>query len=432
MGGWWRSPGEIRRHAIGRGALGLAVVASLLNGCGGGHGGGTPTIHLYDSPDNSGATQKVVDTCTAQSGGRYKVAYEQLPNAADAQRQQLVRRLAAHDRSIDLMALDVTWEPEFAGAKWILPWTGSAEQQAVQGTLSGPLQTGMWNGQLVAAPWTTNTELLWYRSDLVSTPPKTWAQMLQDADQLASAGKPHYVEEQGDQYEGLTVWFNSLVASAGGQILNRASTGPALGQPALQALAVMRQLARSPAADPSLSNDQENDARLAMEAGTAAFEINYPFVYPAMKADKPQIFKFFKWAPFPSVAAGVPGKSTIGGLDLAVAAYSPHPALAFQAALCLRDAANQEVLAVTGGLPPTLRSIYANPTPSFVAAYPFYQDILQQLEIGAVRPKTPAYQNVSIVISHALSPPSSINPSKTLKTISSQIKDALASKGLIP
>ncbi|MCW2656659.1 MAG: transporter substrate-binding protein, partial [Jatrophihabitans sp.] len=50
----------------------------------------------------------------------------------------------------------------------------------------------------------------------------------------------------------------------------------------------------------------------------------------------------------------------------------------------------------------------------------------------SVRPKTPAYQNVSIVVSHAVSPPSSINPDSTEKTISSQIKDALASKGLIP
>lgn len=420
-----------RRAALGRCLVGAVVLTGGLAACGGGKSA-IPTINLYDGADNSGATQQAVNTCTAQSGGRYKIVFQQLPTSADTQRQQLVRRLAAHDKSIDLMALDVTWEPEFAEAKWILPWTAGNEQQAEQGTLNGPLQTALWHGQLVAAPWTSNTELLWYRSDLVPTAPTTWAEMLQDADQLAKQGKPHYIEEQGAQYEGLTVWFNSMVASAGGQILNNASTGPALGAPALQALTVMSQMAKSPAADPSLSNDEENDARLAMEAGTAAFEINYPFVYPSMKADKPAIFKNFKWASFPSVGGGVPGKATIGGLDLAVAAYSPHRTLAFQAALCLRDAANQELLAVTGGLPPTLRSIYTNPTPSFVAAYPFYQDILQQLDTGAVRPKTPAYQNVSIVISHALSPPSSINPAKTLHTISSQISDALASKGLIP
>ena len=59
----------------------------------------------------------------------------------------------------------------------------------------------------------------------------------------------------------------------------------------------------SPAADPSLSVQQEDDNRLAMESGTAAFELNYPFVYPSMKANKPEMFKNFKWAPYPAVDA---------------------------------------------------------------------------------------------------------------------------------
>ena len=43
--------------------------------------------------------------------------------------------------------------------------------------------------------------------------------MISDAIALAKQGKPHYIEEQGAQYEGLVVWFNSLVDSAGGQIV---------------------------------------------------------------------------------------------------------------------------------------------------------------------------------------------------------------------
>ena len=86
----------------------------------------------------------------------------------------------------------------------------------------------------------------------------------------------------------------------------------------------MKQLATSTAADPSLSVQMENQNRLAMEAGTAAFELNYPFVYPAMKADNPKLFKDFKWALYPEVIPGVPAKVTIGGIDLAVSAYSQH------------------------------------------------------------------------------------------------------------
>ena len=68
-------------------------------------------------------------------------------------------------------------------------------------------------------PDNSNTELLWYRSDLVKTPPVTWAQMINDSIQLAKEGKPHYIEIQGAQYEGVTVWFNTMLASAGGSVL---------------------------------------------------------------------------------------------------------------------------------------------------------------------------------------------------------------------
>ena len=71
----------------------------------------------------------------------------------------------------------------------------------------------------------SNTQLLWYRSDLVKTPPVTWAQMIDDSIQLARKGKPHYIEIQGAQYEGATVWFNTMLASAGGRVLTPNAQG---------------------------------------------------------------------------------------------------------------------------------------------------------------------------------------------------------------
>ena len=357
-------------------------------------------------------------------------SYQMLPQAADGQRQQMARRLAAHDGSMDILGLDVTWEPEFAEAGWIVPWTGTYKAQAENGTLKPALQTATWKGQLVAVPANTNTQLLWYRSDLVPKPPATWAEMIADAEQLAKEGKPHYIEIQGAQYEGGTVWFNTMVASAGGSILNASATAPSLGAPAVKALTIMKQLADSPAADPSLPVQMENQNRLAMEAGTAAFELNYPFVYPGMKLDNPALFKNFKWAPYPSVTPGVPAKVTIGGIDLAVSAYSQHKDLAFQAALCLRDAQNQLIGATVGGVPPTIASLYNNP--KLFADYPFHADILSALENASVRPQTPVYQVVSISLSHQISPPSKINPAATEQAMVGQINDALQSKGLVP
>jgi multiple sugar transport system substrate-binding protein len=409
----------------------LLLAGSGLAACGtSGAGSGPVTLSFYLYPDNSGATQKAIANCDKQSHGAYTISYQELPNGSDGQRQQLVRRMAAHDSTIDLMGLDVTWEAEFANAGWIVPWAGANKAQAENGTLKPALNTAIWKGRLYAVPSNSNTELLWYNSALVPNPPKTWAEMFADAERLAKEGKPHLIEIQGAQYEGITVWFNTLVASAGGTILNPDATKVTLGAPAVKALSIMKQLASSVAADPSLPVQMENDNRLAMEAGKAVFQLNYPFVYPSMKADNPKLFKTFKWAPYPEVVPGVPAKVTIGGIDLAVSAYSQHQALAFKAALCLRDRQNQILGANLGGVPPTITSLYTDK--ALFANYPFHADILSELENASVRPKTPVYQVVSIDISHLVSPSAAISPAATEKSMITQLGNALQSKGLVP
>ena len=422
---------RVPRWRVTAGVASVVLAGGALAACGTSNASTGPvTLNYYQYPDTSAATNTIIKNCNAQSHGKYTISYQLLPAASDAQRLQLVRRLAAHDSSIDIMALDVTWEAEFANAGWAAPWTGAAKAAVVNGTIKPALETAIWKGQLVAAPLNTNTQLLWYRSDLVPNPPKTWAQMIADAEQLAKEGKPHYIEIQGAQYEGTTVWFNTMNASAGGSVVNADATKVTLGAPAVKALSIMKQLASSTAADPSLGVQMENDNRLAMEGGSAAFELNYPFVYPSMKADNPKMFKVFKWALYPEVIPGVPAKVTIGGIDLAVSSYSTHKALAFKAAECLRDAQNQLINATIGGVPPTLSVLYNNP--KLFPDYPFHSDILYALEHASVRPKTPTYQVVSISISHLVSPPSSINPTTTVQRMTNQINDALQSKGLVP
>jgi multiple sugar transport system substrate-binding protein len=422
---------SLRFRGIVAGVAGAVMLSSVLAACTSAAASTGPvTLNFYANPDVSGATAKIVAACSAQSRGQYTISYQVLPNASDQQRQQLIRRLAAHDNSIDVMMLDVTWAPEFAEAGWVVPWTGRDKQQAEGGTLRPALETANWHNQLVGVPDFSNTQLLWYRSDLVKTPPVTWAQMIDDSIQLAREGKPHYIEIQGAQYEGATVWFNTMLASAGGSVLTPNAQGVSLGVPAVTALSMMKRLATSGVADPSLGVQQENENRLAMEAGTAAFELNYPFVYPSMKADDPQMFKHFKWAPYPELVPGQPAHVTIGGTDLAVSAYSRYTGLAFQAALCLRDKASQLESATIGGLPPTLASLYSDP--AMFADYPFHAEILQGLENASVRPKTPDYQVLSIDISHLVSPPASINPASTAKSMAGEVSNALQQKGLIP
>jgi multiple sugar transport system substrate-binding protein len=250
--------------------------------------------------------------------------------------------------------------------------------------------------------------------------------MIQDAVALAKQGKPHYIEEQGAQYEGLTVWFNSLVDSAGGQIVTK-DNKVVIGPPVQTAASIMHQLATSPAADPTLNTDQEDQARTEFEAGKAAFEINYPFVWPA--AAKAGIQGKMGYAAFPTVTPGTPPHVSIGGYNLAVSAYSKHPDLAFQAIQCLVQPAHQKLDATAGGLAPVSASLYDDP--SIAKQYPFHALLKAQLVNYGIRPTTPAYADVTLAIQKALSPTSSINPSSVVSTLRNEVKAALGSQALL-
>jgi multiple sugar transport system substrate-binding protein len=282
--------------------------------------------------------------------------------------------------------------------------------------------------QLWAVPINSNTQLLWYRKDLVPTPPKTWGQMIAEADKLSKQGKPAFIEEQGAQYEGLTVWFNSLVNSAGGQIIspsNKVVIGPA----AKTAASIMHQLATSSAADPSLNVAQEGPSDVAFDAGKAAFEINYPFVWDSAKTTNPKVFKVMGYAAFPQVVPGIAPHVSIGGYNLAVSAHSAHAQQAFEAIRCLTQTANQKVNAIKGGLAPVTTSIYSDP--AFDKAYPFHELIKRQLQTYGLRPQTPAYADVTLAIQKALSPTSNINPSSVVSTLRKEIKLSLSSGALL-
>jgi trehalose/maltose transport system substrate-binding protein len=405
-------------------ATAACLTALALASCGGsGSKNGRATLNLWVFQEPSGSFTDAAKRCSQASGGRYQIKFNALSNDADQQRQSLVRRLAAKDSSIDIAGMDVVWTAEFAEAGWIKPWPAAEADKIKQGTLAGPLKTATYKGRLWAAPANTNTQLLWYRKDLVSNPANTWDGLI---DQASKLPKANYIEIQGAQYEGVTVWFNSLVQSAGGTIVEGDKV--TLGEPGLKAAQIMRRLATSKAGDPSISAQKEDQNRLGFESGSAAFEVNYPFIYPSAKTGAPQIFKNLAWKPYPAVDANHPAKAPIGGINWGVGAYTKHPTQAFEAAACLRNAQNQREAAIKGGLPPTLNSLYDDK--SLLKDYPFADLIRRQVNSGAVRPQTPAYADVSLAISKTVSPPSKIKPDGFVDDLRSKLSDALQSKGL--
>lgn len=423
-------------------ALGAALVLSavFLAACGGGDGG-PPTLTWYINPD-SGGQAEIASRCTDDAGGEYEIETAQLPRESSQQREQLIRRLAAEDSSIALMSLDPPYIPEFAEAGFLAPVPEDLAEQFSEGVVASAVEQSTWNDELVAVPFWANTQLLWYKKSVAEqvgldvSRPITWDQLIEAAQQADTQ-----LAVQGIRAEALTVWINALIESAGGSIIQEQGDTPDAIQlgltedPAVRAAEVMSTIADADLAGPAFSTSGEDANVAAFEDGQAAFMVNWPFVYPkaltAVEAGTldAAVPEDYGWALYPRVEQSEPSAPPLGGISLAVGAFSPHVDLAYQAAECIVSEENQTYYFVTNGNPASLASVYDDP--EVLEEFPMAPEIRESLEQAAPRPQTPYYSEVTASLQRTYHPPSSVQPGRTGERAANLIEAVLAKEELL-
>ncbi len=261
----------------------------LLSACGGDEGG-TPTLNWYI---NNAAQAPIGERCAAESDGAYNIAIQLLPNAASGQREQLLRRLAASDTTVDIMSLDPPFMAEFANADFLRPFTDEEREEFSEGVLKGPLEQSIFADTMFSAPFYGNTQLLWFHKSVAEEAgldmeePVTWDQLIAAAEETGTT-----MAVQGRKNESLMVWVNALVQSAGGTILEEGQEDapadevvPTIDSEAgAEAARIMRTIADSSAAPPAISTAGEEESRAAFQAENGGFMVNWPYVWAAFDA----------------------------------------------------------------------------------------------------------------------------------------------------
>ena len=429
-------------HSPIRRAIALAsasiLAATLLSGCG--SESGPPTLTWYILPDNGGSAARA-EQCADASGGAYKVRIESLPSTATAQREQMVRRLAAGDSSIDVVSLDVVFTAEFSHAGFLRPYTAEEKDRLTAGMLPAPVETGMWEDKLFGAPYKSNAQLLWYRKSLAAaagvdptSPNFTWDDMMK-----AAVGQSKKISTQGQRYEGYMVWINALVLSGGGEVLQDVEAGrnakPSLDSPAGEKAAeIVGNLARSSAAPVDLSNAAEEQARATFQSEQGMFMLNWPYVLAAARSAAEAgtldqaIVDDIGWARYPRVFADRPSAPPLGGANLGVGAYSKHPDQAVQLVECI----NAEPKATKYMLDESEPSPYAASydAPEIREEYANADLIRESIAEGGPRPLTPFYTDVAGAITQTWHPPASVTE-QTPKESDQFVADVLAGRRLL-
>jgi multiple sugar transport system substrate-binding protein len=412
----------------------LATAAGVLTACSS-SSGATPTLTWYINPDTGGQAA-VAAACSKASNGAYNVVTQTLPQDAGQQRVQLARRLAAHDSGIDLMSIDPPYTAEFANAGFLAPISQSEQQTLTSQSFKGAAAAATWGGQIVAYPFWSNTQVLWYRKSFVDKAgldmkkPVTWDQIIK-----AASDNGGTVAVQANKYEGYVVWINALISGAGGSLISDASKGVDAkvdinSKAGDDAAKVINELAGSKAAPPDLTISQEGQAGTAFGAANGAFMVNWTYIWHNYDATAASVAKDIGYAMYPETVAGKTSAPPYGGIGIGVSSYSSHVDLASQAAACIVKPENQGINAELTGNMPASQAGYQDP--KLQKLYPpqllkLFQD---SLNAAAPRSVTPYWSDISGAIQSTWHPPTSVN-SQTPASSSSFIEDVLKGKSLL-
>ncbi|WP_208009692.1 extracellular solute-binding protein [Nesterenkonia sphaerica] len=416
-----------------------AAAVLLLSGCGGQDE--VPTLTWYINPDDGGQ-EALAEKCTEEADGAYRIQTSLLPMDAPAQREQLARRLAAGDSSLDIMSIDPPFIPELATPGFLAPVPEDVAERTTEDTLEGALAGAMWGDELVTVPFWANTQLLWYRESVVEEAgldmdePVTWDEIMDVA-----AEQDKYLGVQGIRAESMTVWVNALVESQDESILvDPSASADELetnldSEAGARAASIMSRIGQEGLGGPGVASMDENQSMLLFQRENGSFMVNWPFVWPAtlgaadegsIDADIPDDIG---WTLYPRVDADTPTAPPLGGINLGVGAESEHPELAYEAIECIVTPENQAEYFVTNGNPPSSESAFDDPTVE--EEFPMADVIRESLDMAAPRPQTPFYNEISESIQGRFTPLSGVDEDTTPARTDSYIMEVLRGERLL-
>jgi multiple sugar transport system substrate-binding protein len=391
------------RMRVQLGLIGV-VAALVLAACGGPEGGGgggggaqgTGSFTFVTGKDTSGWTKKLLTDWNAAHPDQ-KGSLLELPEAADAQRSAFVTNLQAKSDRYDVLAIDVIWTAEFAKSGWLLELDQS--QFPLDKELKPAVDTAMFEDKLWAAPFRTNGGLLFYRKDILDKagkqPPKTFDE-LKALCPLAQQNNIDCYAGQFAKYEGLTVNFAEAVQAAGGEIMTDNGTKVALGGPAVQGLSFLADGFKDGTIPKEAITYKEEEGRRAFMSGKLLFMRNWPYVYGLASESDPanKVKGKFGVVPLPGFTG--PGSSSLGGINLAVSAFSKKQQSAVEFLKLASTKEQMKAMSLLSAEPPAWADLYQDP--DMVKKFPYLPVLKEGLLAAKPRPITPYYQEVTSAI----------------------------------
>jgi multiple sugar transport system substrate-binding protein len=373
----------------------MLLAALTAAGCGDeANAGGKPVVTITVGRDPTGHIDRMLKKCGEAAGGKYVIEPIVQPPTVDAQREQLIRRLAGKDDSLDIIELDVIFTAEFSEAGWIYDMTEQIKPLEGQ-IVPAAMETVKYKGKYWGMPTRTNVALLYYRTDLVKKPPATWEEMVKIAKEV-QADHPDMAGFlfQANQYEGLTVDALEFILAANGKVLSEDGKKSLLdeGDGAVYAYTFMQNLFKEGVTPKQVTTFQEEESRQMFAAGKAVFLRNWPYVYKLAQGPDSKVKGKIDVVPLPKFEKGTHA-GVLGGATFSISRFSKHPDLAWEVLQCMSSKEVQKDRMLHKGDAPTWEELYTDP--DLLKDTVFLPTLRKALDNAYSRPVTPYYNDVT-------------------------------------
>ncbi len=202
----------------------------------------------------------------------------------------------------------------------------------------------------------------------------------------------------GARYGGLVTVFQEYLGAFGGRITTDDGRVVVDSPEGVRALSFMvDEIYRYHIAPPEVLTWHEEETRFAFQNGTAVFMRNWPYAY-SLLSDSTASRVAGKFAVMAMPAA--PGGHTtaaLGGSELAINAYSEHPALAYALIDYLTQPDQMLERARVVGEYPTRAGVYDDPRLARAVPAPLAQ-IKRAIQSATPRPVIPIYTQLSEIL----------------------------------
>src|ERR1700729_1045386 len=213
---------SVQSRTVAASAVGVALLAAACGSSGSGpavSSNAKQTIVFAESGlGTEGAQTQLAINGFEKANPNIKVKIDVLSSDSTTYLAQLEHSFIAGSTTPDVFESDVTYPAKFAQAGWVLN-LASQHPDMTQYFATG-VAAGTFNGAPYAVPWFDNPEGLFYRTDLIKTPPTSPAQVVSDA-QAAMKADPSLKEGlafEGDKYEGAITAFLTVDSAFGGKL----------------------------------------------------------------------------------------------------------------------------------------------------------------------------------------------------------------------